>query len=62
MSDIAKLLSGAFDDPSKETDTKSGPSYNFVFNIVSSDGREVRNLNREELDRWVQENSDIQIV
>ena len=29
MSDIAKLLSGAFDDPSKETDTKNGPSYNF---------------------------------
>ncbi len=61
MSDIAKLLSGSFDDPSKETDTKNGPSYNFVFNIVSSDGREVRNLNREELDKWIQENRDIQI-
>ncbi len=59
--DIADLLNGNFRDPSKETAGATGPSYNFVFNIKTSDGRDLRGLDRDELDKWLEENRDLQV-
>jgi hypothetical protein len=59
--DIMDLLNGAFEDPTKETDKTDGPGYNFIFNIKTSDGKDLRELNRDELNKFLEENKDIQI-
>ncbi len=61
--DIADLLNGNFKDPSKDTGLAgaTGPSYNFIFNVKTSDGRDIRGLDREELDRWLSENGDLEV-
>jgi len=56
--DIADLLNGSFKDPSNAEDN---PTYNFIFNIKTSDGRDLRGLDREELDKWLEENKDLVI-
>lgn len=55
--DLMDLLNGNFKDPANPDDT----SYNFIYNIKTSDGRDLRELNKEELDKFLEENKDIQI-
>jgi hypothetical protein len=35
------------------------PSYNFVYDITTSDGRNLRELNQTQLDQWVEDNKDL---
>ena len=51
--DIVDLLNG---DSKDDAD-----SYNFSFNIKTSDGRDLRGLNNEELEKWLEENRDLEI-
>lgn len=63
--DIMDLLNGEyFDDEITKAAGVIGkePSYNFVYNIKTSDGRDVRDLNRVELDKWIEENKDLQFI
>ena len=59
--DVLDLLNGKFKDPSKSTsvNAEDEPTYNFVFNIKTSDGRDLRELNQDELNKWIEENKDI---
>lgn len=59
--DLIDLLNGAFEDPAKADNGPQDPSYNFIFNIKTSDGKDLRSLNREELNAFIEENKDIQI-
>lgn len=59
--DIMDLLNGEyFDDSINGRGEKTG--YNFIYNIKTSDGRDVRDLNQIELDKWIEENKDLQFI
>jgi hypothetical protein len=61
--DIMDLLNGNyFDDISGKAGESGNSNYNFVYNIKTSDGRDVRELNQIELDKWMQENKDLQFI
>lgn len=51
--DIVDLLNGDIKDPAD--------SYNFTFDIKTSDGRDLRGLSNEELEKWLEENRDLEI-
>ena len=51
--DIVDLLNGEVNG--------DADSYNFTFNIKTSDGRDIRGLNNEELEKWLEENQDLEI-
>ena len=42
--------------------TRPETNYNFVYNIKTSDGRDVRELNRVELDKWIEENKNLEFI
>jgi hypothetical protein len=56
--DIMDLLNGDYFD----NNDNPTPNYNFVYNIKTSDGRDIRELNRVELDKWIEENKDLQFI
>ena len=63
--DIMDLLNGKYFDPSISKASgmiQSDGSYNFAYEIKTSDGRDVRDLNREELAKWMDENKDLQFI
>jgi hypothetical protein len=51
--EIADILSGGYKD-------SSNSNYNFIYEIKTSDGRDIRELNREELEKWISENKNVQ--
>lgn len=67
--DIITLLNGTTDIGSA-TQTQGvalNPSlndvettYNFIYDIKTSDGRELSSLNQQELDKWLEENKDLE--
>jgi hypothetical protein len=67
--DIMDLLNGKYFDDAISAASKGkvgvepeGSNYNFVYNIKTSDGRDVRDLNQIELDKWMEENKDLQFI
>ena len=54
--DIMDLLNGTGD--STNTDSNDKPNYDFIYDIKTSDGKILRELNREDLQRWLDENRD----
>ena len=60
--DIMDLLNGDYKDTlpsgdSTDTDGDGKPDYEFIYEIRTSDGRDIRELNQEELQKWIDENS-----
>jgi hypothetical protein len=63
--DIMDLLNGDYFDEGitqAANNDNPSPNYNFVYNIKTSDGRDIRELNRVELDKWIEENKDLQFI
>ena len=65
--DIMDILNGDyFDDDITQAagavGTRPETNYNFVYNIKTSDGRDVRELNRVELDKWIEENKNLEFI
>ena len=61
--DIMDLLNGQYFDDSITGGSSNGNSnYNFIYNIKTSDGRDIRDLNQIELDKWIEENKDLQFI
>jgi hypothetical protein len=71
VKDMMDIMNGNFAPPRPSQDgapsgtaSSSGapasPSYNFVFDITTSDGRNVKDLNQQELDKWMEENKDLE--
>lgn len=50
---IMDLLNGKYNDSNLETS-----EYDFIYEIKTSDGRNIRDLNKEELQKWIDENMD----
>jgi len=42
------------------TDNSSEDTFNFTYFVKTSDGRDVRNLNQQELDKFMEDNIDLQ--
>ena len=67
VKDMADIFSGNFVPPKPSEDgARSGtasnpatPSYNFIYDITTSDGRNLKELNQTQLDQWVEENKDL---
>lgn len=62
--DILDLLSGNYTDqtsPTNNTESNDG-NFNFAYEIKTPDGRDIRDLNYEELQKWVEENKNLQFV
>lgn len=64
--DIMDLLNGMFKDAggsdgkgSGVSDRSSGDSYNFIYDIKLSNGKSLRDLNQEELRKFIEENKNI---
>lgn len=65
--DIMDLLNGSYFDPSISSAINgkygtASSNYNFVYSIHTSDGRDIRQLNKIELDKWMLENKDLQFI
>ena len=61
--DIMDLLNGDYKDnlksgDSTDTDGDGKPDYDFIYDIKTSDGKSLRELNREDLQRWLDDNRD----
>jgi hypothetical protein len=50
--------SGSVKNPSVNEDTES--SFNFIYDIKTSDGKSVLELDQEELNKFMEENKDLQ--
>jgi hypothetical protein len=57
--DIMDLLNGAFRDSGINGTDGNSASSNFIYEIVVSDGRLLRDLNQEELRNFIEENKNI---
>ena len=72
VQDLITLLSGGFtnagNNPASTTsgtttgEAGAGSSYNFVYDIKLPDGRNLQDLNRDELQKWINENQDLSLV
>jgi hypothetical protein len=68
VKDMVDILTGNFVPPKASEDgARSGtasnpvtPSYNFVYDITTSDGRNLSELNQTQLDQFVEENKDLE--
>ncbi len=67
--DIVDLLNGNFkyQGPTNGESNEQGQigeevTYNFIYNIRTSDGRNIQDLNKEELDNWILENQGIEFT
>ena len=64
--DIMDLLNGNYKDktiqsfPYNEADTSN--NYNFVYDIKTSDGRDLKDLNLVELQQWIEQNKNLQFI
>lgn len=56
---ISTTESDVSKNPSLYDDGKEENSFNFIYDIKTSDGRSVLNLNQQELDRFMEENKDL---
>lgn len=54
---IMDLLNGDYKDNLKSGDD-GNPDYDFIYDIKTSDGKSLRELNREELQQWLDDNRD----
>jgi hypothetical protein len=55
--DIMDLLNGNYKDSLKSEDSTDA-NYDFIYDIKTSDGKSLRDLDREELQRWLDDNRD----
>ncbi len=77
LEEIMQVLSGSMTDsgPDKSDDVDidpdklvitgediGGANYDFIFEIKTSDGRQLRDLNREELDQWLEDNGGYDFI
>lgn len=64
--DILDLLNAKYNDKSDSRSTNASDdtesSYDFAYTIKTSDGRDIKDLNEVELQKWVEENKDYQFV
>ncbi len=54
--DIMDILNGLLKDP---TAGANGGDYNFIYEVKLSDGRSIRDLNQEDLKKFVEDNKDV---
>lgn len=67
VKDMVDIFSGNLVPPKPSEDgARAGtasnpptPSYSFVYDITTSDGRNLKELNQTQLDQWVEENKDL---
>ncbi len=64
------LLSGGYNDTNKEAEPNSNyftgetldkeveKEYDFIYEVKTSDGKDIKDLNREELDKWLKDNGN----
>lgn len=72
IQDLVQLLSGGFTNagnnpitstnPNAQGEGNPGSSYNFIYDIKLPDGRNIQDLNREELQKWLDENKDLRVI
>lgn len=60
--DIMDLLNGNYKDnlasgDTTDTDGDGKPDYDFIYEIKTSDGKDIRELNKEDLQTWLDQNS-----
>lgn len=55
--EIMSILNGDYKDSGV-----TNSNYNFIYNIKTSDGRDIRELNRVELEKWIEENKNLQFI
>lgn len=60
--DIMDLLNGKYFDTVTNSSGGTNSNYNFIYNIKTSDGRDVRDLDEEELQLWIDENKDLEFI
>jgi hypothetical protein len=70
VKDIMDIMNGSFSPPrpsqngapsgTASATGANGPSYNFVYDIKTSDGRNVQELDEQQLQAWMEENKDLE--
>ena len=60
--DIMNLLNGNYFSSGTQSFNPNIQPSNFIYEIKTSDGRNIRDLNRDELQKWMEENKNFQFI
>jgi len=60
--DIMNLLNGNYFSSGTQSFNPNIQPSNFIYEIKTSDGRDIRDLNRDELQKWMEENKNFQFI